>query len=122
MAVLIFFQNLSTSIAGVVSNTIFAQSLVAALSQYAPSVSPTTALEAGSNAAAVRDIVPDGATDQLEGVLKAYSESLRNIFYFLIGLAVLATAVSFGMGWNDVRKKQDGHGEGRIESKNDSQV
>lgn len=105
MAVLIFFQNFSTSVAGVIGNTIFAQTLTAAIPKYAPSVSPSAALKAGSGAGAVRDIVPAAHKDELDGVLMAYSESLRNVFYFLVGLAVLATVVSFGMGWKDVRKR-----------------
>lgn len=110
MAVLIFFQNFSTSIAGVVSNTIFAQTLTAAIPKYAPSISPSAALEAGSDASAVRKIVPAGHEGELEGVLRAYSDSLRNVFYFLAGLAVLATMVSLGMGWKDVRRRGVGTG------------
>ncbi|KAF9694124.1 hypothetical protein EKO04_007850 [Ascochyta lentis] len=105
MAVLIFFQNFSTSVAGVVSNTIFAQTLMAKVLKYAPSVSPSAALKAGSGANTVREMVPAGHEDELDGVLRAYSDSLRNVFYFLAGLAVLATVVSFGMGWKDVRKR-----------------
>ncbi|KAJ4371021.1 hypothetical protein N0V86_008715 [Didymella sp. IMI 355093] len=107
MAVLIFFQNFSTSVAGVLSNTIFAQTLTRSIPRYAPSVSPVEALKAGSGASAVRDIVPAGHEEELEGLLMAYSISLRNIFYFLTGLALLATVASFGMGWKDVRKEEN---------------
>ena len=72
-----------------------------------PSVSPQAALDAGSGAGAVRALVAVGDQDELDGVLKAYSESLRNVFYFLIGLACLAVFVSLGMGWKDVRNKGD---------------
>lgn len=111
MAILIFFQNFSTSVASVISNTIVAQTLIAAIPKYAPSVSPSAALKAGSAASAIRKIVPAGHEDELEGVLTAYSESLRNVFYFLVGLAVLATMVSLGMGWKDVRKREMGTGK-----------
>jgi hypothetical protein len=107
MAVLIFFQNFSTSVAGVLSNTVFAQTLTRSIPRYAPSVSPAEALRSGSGASAVRDIVPAGHEEELEGLLTAYSISLRNVFYFLTGLALLATVASFGMGWKDVRKKED---------------
>jgi hypothetical protein len=110
MAILIFFQNFSTSVAGVVSNTIFAQTLTATIPIYAPSVSPAAALEAGTGASAVRDVLPVGHEDELVGLLRAYSNSFRNVFYFLAGLAVLATAASLGLGWKDVREKG-----GRIE-------
>jgi hypothetical protein len=68
-------------------------------------VSPQAALDAGSGADAVRALVPAGQKDELDGVLKAYSESLRNVFYFLTGLACLAVFVSLGIGWKDVRNK-----------------
>lgn len=105
MAILIFFQNFSTSAAGVISNTVFAQTLTKAIQQYAPSVSPAEALKAGSGASAVRDIIPAGHEKELEGLLMAYSVSLRNVFYLLVALSVLATVVSSGMGWKDVRKR-----------------
>lgn len=106
MAVFIFFQNFSTSVAGVISNVIFAQTLTKSIPQYAPSVSPRDALKAGSGASAVRDIVPAGHEEELQGLLKAYSIGLRNVFYFLTGLAIVATVASFTLGWKDVRKKQ----------------
>jgi hypothetical protein len=111
MAVLIFFQNLGTSVAGVVSNTIFAQTLTAAIKDYAPSVSPSGALKAGSGASAVRALVPAGHENELAGVLRAYSDGLRDVFYFLTSLAVLATVVSPGMGWKDVRKHKKSDAE-----------
>lgn len=108
MAVLIFFQNFSTAVAGVISNVIFAQTLTAMIPIYAPSVSPAAALSAGSGADAVRSIVPSGHEDELTGLLRVYSDGLRDVFYFLAGLASLAFMVSFGIGWVDVRKqKQD---------------
>lgn len=122
MAVLIFFQNFSTSVAGVISNTVFAQTLTTTIPKYAPSISPAEALGAGSGADAVRFIVHAGHEDELDGLLKAYSESLRNIFYFLVGLAVLATVVSFGMGWKDVRKKHQGRDTERSLPKDDGKA
>ncbi|KAF1944324.1 efflux pump protein [Clathrospora elynae] len=103
----IFFQNLGTSIAIVICNTIFAQTLISTIPRYAPSVSPQAALEAGSGAGAVRALVPAGHKDELDGVLRAYSESLRNVFYFLVGIASLMAVASLGMGWKDVSKKVD---------------
>jgi hypothetical protein len=106
LAMLIFFQNLGTAITIVIANTIFAQTLTSTVPRYAPSISPHAALEAGSGAGAVRALVPAGHQEHLDGVLRAYSESLRNIFYFITGIACLAAFVSLGMGWKDVRNKQ----------------
>jgi hypothetical protein len=70
-------------------------------------VPPQAALDAGSGAGAVRALLPIGHEAELDGVLRAYSESLRNVFYLLTGIACLAVAVSSGMGWKDVRNKGD---------------
>jgi uncharacterized membrane protein YuzA (DUF378 family) len=105
MAFLIFLQNFGTSVGIVLSNTIFAQTLTKVIPQYAPSVSPQAALDAGSGVDAVRRLVV-GHEEELAGVLLAYSESLRNIFYFLVGISGVAVVSSLGMGWVDVRKKK----------------
>lgn len=108
LALLVFLQNFGTAIAIVISNTIFAQTLSSSVARYAPSVSSKAALEAGSGASAVRALVAEGREEELQGLLKAYSESLRNVFYFLIAVSSLAAIVSLGMGWKNVRKeKQD---------------
>ncbi|RAQ98940.1 sterol glucosyltransferase [Stemphylium lycopersici] len=106
LACLIFFQNLGTSIAIVIANTIFSQTLTSVIPRYAPSVSPQAALDAGSGADAVRSLIPAVSKNELAGVLRAYSESLRDVFYFLVGVAALAAFVSLGMGWKDVRSKK----------------
>jgi hypothetical protein len=106
MAFLVFSQNFGVSVGIVLSQTAFAQTLTSTILRYAPSISPQAALNAGSGAGAVRDLVI-GHEDELNGVLLAYSESLRNVFYFLVGLAALAVALSLGMGWVDVRKKEE---------------
>jgi hypothetical protein len=67
-----------------------------------PTVSPAAVLDAGSGASAVRALVPLG---ELDGVLRAYSDSLRNVFYFLVGIACLAVLASLGMGWKDIRNQ-----------------
>jgi len=105
MAFLVFLQNFGVSIGIVLSNTAFAQTLSKVTPRYAPSVSAQAALDAGSGAGAVRDLVK-GHEDELEGVLRAYSEGLRNVFYFLVGMSCVAVIMSFGMGWVDVRKKK----------------
>lgn len=63
-------------------------------------------MDAGSGAGAVCGLVI-GHEEELNGVLLAYSESLRNIFYLLVGFSCAAVLVSLGMGWVDVRKKTE---------------
>ncbi|KAF2451175.1 efflux pump protein [Karstenula rhodostoma CBS 690.94] len=105
LALIIFVQNLAGAIFLVVANTIFTQSLIKKLGQYAPSVSPQAALEAGSSADAVRKLVDPSKPWEVDGVLNAYSESLKNIWLMLVAFAGLAFICAFGMGWVDVRKK-----------------
>jgi hypothetical protein len=106
MAFLVFLQNLGASVVVVLSNVIFAQTLTKRVPQYAPSLSPQAVLDAGSGAGAVRALVR-GHEGELNGVLRAYSEGLRNIFYFLVGVSVISVAMSSGMGWVDVRKSPE---------------
>jgi hypothetical protein len=105
MAILVFTQNFGVSIGITISNAVFAQTLTRAIRRYAPSVSPQAALDAGSGAGEVRDLVI-GHEEELNGVLLAYSESLRNVFYLLVGFSCAAVLLSLGMGWVDVRKKE----------------
>ena len=105
-AILIFFQNFGSSVAGVLANVIFTETIVEVIPRYAHSVSPQDVLNAGSGAAAVRSLVPEGHDEEVEGVLRAYSESLRNVFYFVTGLAALAVFASLGMGWKDIHKQK----------------
>ena len=105
IACLIFFQSLGASITIIIANTIFSQTLTSAIPRYAPSISPSAASHAGAGAGAVRALVPAGHEGELSGLLRAYSESLRNVFYFLVGAACLATILSLGMGWKGKDRK-----------------
>lgn len=106
MAFLVFLQNLGSAVTIVLSNVIFAQTLTKRVSEYAPSISPQAVLDAGSGAGAVRGLVA-GHEGDLNGILRAYSEGLRNIFYFLVGISFVSVFMGLGMGWVDVRKKPE---------------
>lgn len=106
LALLIFIQNLSASIVIIIGNTIFTQSLLSKLARYAPSISPQEALKAGGSVDAVRQLVPSGKETELNGILRAYSESLGNVWYLLVGFAVGGFLFAWGTGWRDVRKEE----------------
>lgn len=106
MAFLVFLQNFGTSICVVLSSTILSQTLTKSVPKYAPSVSAQDALKAGTDANAVRRLVA-GHESELDGLLLAYSEGVRNIFYFFVGITAISVVVSLGMGWVDVRKKPE---------------
>lgn len=46
-----------------------------------------------------------GKEEEFDGVLRAYSESLGNVWYLLVGFAIAAFGFAWGTGWVDVRKK-----------------
>ncbi|KAF2795192.1 efflux pump protein [Melanomma pulvis-pyrius CBS 109.77] len=106
IAFLIFAQSFAGAISIVIATTIFTQSLTTSLGKYAPSVSAQQALAAGGGAQAIRALVPEGS-NELAGVLRAYSKSVDHVFYLLVGFALVSFTFSWGMGWKDIRKKKD---------------
>ncbi|CAG7963291.1 unnamed protein product [Penicillium salamii] len=94
MAVLVFCLNMGASLFLQLSTVIFSQGLLSALPKYAPGVNPKDIFESG--ATHFRDVIPH---DAIAGVLLAYSESIRQVFYFLAGLSVAGFTVSCFMGW-----------------------
>lgn len=89
-----------------VATTIFSQTLTSKIHLYAPSVSSEAALAAGGGADAVRALVPRGS-EELAGVFRAYTMSLRNVFFLLLAFAAMSFIFSWGMGWKDIRKKKE---------------
>jgi hypothetical protein len=110
LALLIFVQNLSGAIFNIVANTIFNQTLIRKIAEYAPGVEVQAALDAGASAASVRKLV-GGDEVLLSGVLRAYGEGLRGLWLMCVGFGVVLFLVSFGVGWRDVRKKDGEVGE-----------
>ena len=101
---MVFVENLAAAIFTIVGNVIFTQTLTRRVSVLAPSVSPEAALAVGGGADAVRALLPAGSPE-LSGLLLAFSDSVNAVFYLLTGLAVVAFASAWGMGWVDIRKK-----------------
>lgn len=50
----------------------------------------------------MRAIAPPGS-EQLKGLLEAYSIGVSHVSYLLLAMGVAATVSSFGMGWVDLR-------------------
>ncbi|ETS76724.1 hypothetical protein PFICI_12111 [Pestalotiopsis fici W106-1] len=105
VAFLIFCQNFSGAVLVVVGSVIFTNELVSELATYAPSVSSVAALAAGASADAVRALVPAGS-DELDGVLLAYSLAISKVFYLLVACSLVGLISSFGMGWINIKKKE----------------
>ncbi|GKT85843.1 MFS multidrug transporter [Colletotrichum tofieldiae] len=91
MATLIFLQTFGGAIFLTAAEVIFSEGLGNNLTKYAPAVSAKTILAAGGTG--FRTVVPKA---DLPGVLMAYSKSISEVFYLLIGLG----GVTFGLAWH----------------------
>ena len=101
MAVLVFSLNLGASCFLEFSLTVLSQGLMNSIPKYAPEVDPRVVIQAG--ATKFRDVIAKSA---IPGVLKAYAESINQVFYLLIGTAAAGFVFGWGMGWKDIRKNR----------------
>ncbi|KDN62611.1 putative major facilitator superfamily transporter [Colletotrichum sublineola] len=105
MATVIFLQTFGGAIFVTVASVIFSEGLGTNLAKYAPSVDAETILAAGGTG--FRKVV---SQDDLPGVLTAYARSIGEVFYLLVALGGVSFALAWGMGWVDIRKKDDKKG------------
>ncbi|KAI9645350.1 hypothetical protein NHQ30_006086 [Ciborinia camelliae] len=82
------------------ASTIFTNSLREKLKIYAPDVDVEMVIASG--ATGLRDLVKGL---ELDGVLRAYNQSLVRCFYLAAGGASAAFFCSFGLGWGTVKTK-----------------
>ncbi|OHF02999.1 major facilitator superfamily transporter [Colletotrichum orchidophilum] len=101
MATLVFLQTFGGAVFLTAGEVIFSQGLGKNLEKYAPAVDVKTILAAGGTG--FRTVVPEA---ELPGVVMAYSKSIGEVFYLLVGIGGLAFVLSWGMGWVDIRKKK----------------
>ncbi|XXH01448.1 hypothetical protein Hte_007808 [Hypoxylon texense] len=109
MAFIIFSQSLGPAIVLVLCNVIFDSSLYSQLQEKAPRVDAAAVIQAG--ATGFRAIVQPG---DLPGVLAAYANSIDRVFYLVAAVAAACAIVLWGMGWHDLRKK-DENGEDKVD-------
>lgn len=103
MSILAFTQNLSAAVMIVAAQTIFTNSLTSSISQYAPGVSASAIIRAGSTG--FMSVVPSGS---LDGVLKAYAQSLDRVWYFCGAIATPSFFFALVMGRQTMRKVPGG--------------
>ncbi|CAG9989444.1 unnamed protein product [Clonostachys byssicola] len=104
-SMLVFSQSLFGAILITAANTVFQESLKTNIKNETPSIDPIAAIAAGGSSEAVRALAPAGG-ELLRSVLDVYSKSMGNVYYLLVGACVVSLAVSFGMGWVDVRREK----------------
>lgn len=105
MAFMVFAQSIGPALILAICNVIFDSSLRSQVSQLAPGVDAQAILDAG--ATGFRTFVKPG---DLPGVLHAYANSIDRVFYLVAAMAAACAIFCWGMGWNDVRKKDEGGG------------
>lgn len=102
MALVTFSQSLGAAVFLSLGETIYSNSFGNLISEYAPSVNVQDIIHAG--ATGFRKFV-SGA--DLESVLTAYAKSIDRVFYMAAGLAAGSFVFAWGMGWKDLRKKEE---------------
>jgi hypothetical protein len=100
IAFMVFSQAIGPAIANTVYNVIFLESLPTEIAKYAPDANAQAIMNAG--ASGYRSIVSPA---DLDGILVAYSNSLGRVYYLGAAFGALCWFASWGMGWNDIRKK-----------------
>lgn len=100
MSLLVFSSTLGGALFLSFADTIFTNSLQSLLPNDAPTVSVEKVINAG--AYGIRHAVSKSA---LPGVLRAYAQSIDDVFYMCTALAIACFVFSWGMGWKDIRKK-----------------
>ncbi|KAK0716265.1 major facilitator superfamily-domain-containing protein [Lasiosphaeris hirsuta] len=101
MALIVFANTFGGAIFLTVAQTIFTNSLRKHVEEYAPTIDLQQLLDAG--ASGIRGLVSEA---DLPGVLRAYSESVDQVFYLLTAASICAFIAGWGMGWYDLRKKK----------------
>ncbi|MCJ1399411.1 hypothetical protein MMC11_002613 [Xylographa trunciseda] len=99
-ALVFFSQNFVGALYLTLSDTIFTNSLVTLIPQYAPSVNPQSIINAG--ATGFRTLING---EELANVLVAYATSIDRVFYLTAGAAVVCFTFGWFLGWKDIRKK-----------------
>jgi hypothetical protein len=100
MAFMVFTQSLFPAVVLSMCNLILVASLKGELPQKAPTVDVDAVIKAG--ATNFRSIVD---ADELSGVVAAYANSVRNVFYLVTAMVVLSGVFIYGIGWQDLRKR-----------------
>lgn len=105
-ASVMFLQTLGGAIFIAVGQAVFQNGLQAGIRVYAPKVNPSTILNTG--ATEMRHVLATlGQLDQLDGVIKAYMDGLRDTYRVSLALVIAAFVTSCFLEWKSV-KKSDG--------------
>lgn len=102
-SLLTFVQILGGSVILSMGQTVFTASLRDTVPVYATGASAAQVIAVG--ATGLRETFTN--PEVLAGVLLAYSKSIGRVYYLAIGCSGAAFLLSFGMGWKDIRQKEE---------------
>ncbi|KAI1451256.1 MFS general substrate transporter [Annulohypoxylon moriforme] len=106
-----FFQSLGGALFIAISQSVFQNGFITALSRLAPTLDPT--LFTHSGASQVREVLASiGQEKALDAVLEAYMAGLRRTFCISAGAATAAFVAALGLEWKKIGKNDDGGGGG----------
>ncbi|KAI9149944.1 MFS-type transporter calB [Paramyrothecium foliicola] len=105
-ALTIFCQNMFSAVFVIVASTIFQETLTHEIATNVSGITPQQAIAAGGSAEAVRRLGA-GNEKTLNGLLHAYKLGFSNVFYLLAALSIAGFITAFGMGWVDIKKKNE---------------
>ncbi|KAK0363948.1 hypothetical protein LTR02_005614 [Friedmanniomyces endolithicus] len=102
MAIVIFCQGMGGAVFLIVANAVFSNSLRHQLRLQSSEigVAPDAVVNAGARG--LRRLIPDG--ERLAIVLRAYTDSIDKVMYVGVGVACVAFAFAWGLGFKDIRK------------------
>ncbi|KAK6064073.1 major facilitator superfamily transporter [Seiridium cupressi] len=100
MSMIMFIGNFAGAVAVVLSQTIFTNSLLELIPQYAPEVDPGVVIAAGSTK--IREVV---ATGRIAQVLVAYAKSVDRTWYLTAAIAAVPFFFGWLLGFQDIRQK-----------------
>lgn len=102
MAFAVWCQYIGPTIFSALYNTIFDTGLRQQLSSLVPALDPEVVIAAG--ATGFRKVV---SSEDIPGIVQAFSTSLDHVYYLQAGGSVVAFAAGFGMGWQRLKKSNE---------------
>lgn len=105
-AAITFFQTLGGAIFIAVGQSVFQNGLIAGIREYAPDVEPSAIINAG--ATEMRHVLLTlGQLDQLDNVIRAYMNGLRNTYRVSLALMLAAFVAACFVEWKSVKKSDE---------------
>ncbi|KAK3681283.1 major facilitator superfamily domain-containing protein [Podospora appendiculata] len=103
-SLLMFCHTIGGAVFLSLAEMIFTNGLRSLIPVYAPLVDPNAIIAAGATSSGLLTAVDPS---QLSGVLVAICKSVNRVFYITAGAGFAAFCFAWGMGWKDVRKRDD---------------